>query len=266
MPKGVATLEDLERRARPPPGFAQPMLSPKVASQAPTSSRHAASKQSAPWTASDAQAANGVSPEESGKALLSLLSKAAPSAAPAEQPAPTAITPPPGFPAVSKQQASISWGSSSQLQGIWGAPSPSIKGSQPTWGAPAPALASRANSAHAQLPEAFPLQGHSAQQAAVTEAQSKGLFAPFMQTAASTPGSLPDQPESARQGRSSTAGPPNDGHHAESLPAQPESESISGNTASHAPNPLLALLGQHRSSATQGLSFCSRSAPSFADV
>lgn len=258
MPKGVATLEDLERRARPPPGFAQPMRASNSASQAPTSCHHATVTQAMPlpWSSPDLQAANGVSAEESGKALLSLLSKAAPSAAPAEQPAPTAITPPPGFPAVSKPQAPISWGSSSQLQGIWGAPSPSAKNPQATWGAPAPALASRSNSAQAQLPDAFSMQGHPAEQAAATEVQSKGLFAPFMQTAASTHGSLPDQPNSARQGHSTSTGPLSDGHRADSLPAQPESDSIRGNTASHASNPLLALLGQHRSSATQGLSIC----------
>ncbi|KAL0042518.1 hypothetical protein WJX79_002196 [Trebouxia sp. C0005] len=47
----------------------------------------------------------------------------------------TAITPPPGFSAISKTQAPISWGTSPQLQGIWGAPSPATGGAQANWGA-----------------------------------------------------------------------------------------------------------------------------------
>ena len=259
MPKGVTTLEDLERRAGPPPGFAHLHFPPDSASLEINNNQEAAAPQSAPVPAHTLQAAADLTAQESGKALLSFLSKAAASAdapttstttqpqGPAAAP-PAAVTPPPGFPAVSKPQAPLSWGSTSQLQGIWGAPTPSTSGSQATWGTPAPNPATHANSAHAQPPGAYSLQGHTSEQAAATGAQPRSPFSPFLHTAAS----LPDQPGSARQGQPNPAGLLQDSHRAGSMPAQPEPEGSRGSVAGHASNPLLALLGQHRSSATQG--------------
>lgn len=261
MPKGVATLEDLERHARAPPGFGgQPNLLPK-ASQAFAGTHPAGTlppgsatqPQPAPWGISDAPAADNAAAQESGKALLSLLSKPSSSVQqqPAQQPGSPAITPLPGFPGPTKPQAPISWGSSSQLQGIWGAPTPSSSGSQATWGAPAPAT--RSNSAQAQLPPAYSLQNQTAEQEAGGP-QPHGWPSSVMQTAVSTPGSLPNHLNNgAMQGSFSTTGQLDAQQRAGSIPVQPEMDSMRGSIASNASNPLLALLGQQRSSMTQGM-------------
>ena len=256
MPKGVATLEDLERRARAPPGFGgHPHLPPK-ASQVLAGTHTAASlppgsptgPKSAPRGASETPPADTAALQEPGKAFLSLLSNASPAAASAQQPVSTAMTPPPGFPASSKPQGSISWGSSSQLQGIWGAPTPSSTGSQATWGAPA--SAARSNSTEAQLPKAYSLQSPTAEQGA-GETHLQGWPSTGMGSAATPPGSLPGQP---MQGSFGPAGQPDPQHRAGSVSSmQPETDGIRGSMASNASNPLLALLGQHRSSVAQGM-------------
>lgn len=258
MPKGVATLEDLERHARAPPGFGgHPNLPPK-ASQVFAGAHHApalppgSSTQPKPllWGSSDTPPADPAAAQKSGKALLSLLSNVSSSASSAQQPGATATTPPPGFPASAKPQAPISWGSSSQLQGIWGAPTPSSSGSQATWGTPASATGP--NSAQTQLPKAYSLHSPTAEQGA-GGMQPQGWPSSLMQTAASPADGLPGQPNSAVQGPFSTAGQLDPQHRAGSGPVQPETDSIRGSMASNASNPLLALLGQHRSSMTQGM-------------
>ncbi|KAL3144278.1 hypothetical protein ABBQ32_004044 [Trebouxia sp. C0010 RCD-2024] len=259
MPKGVATLEDLERSVRAPPGFGgQANLLP-TASQTFAGANHSAvlppasAAQPPPvlWAAPDAGAPENAAARDSGKALLTLLSKAAPSTAPMQQqPGSTAITSPPGFPAPTKPpQAPISWGSSSQLQGIWGAPALSSNGSQALWGAPVPEA--RSSPAQTQLPQAYSPHSFTTGQEA-GGAQPQGSFSPLMQTAASTPGSLPEQPNSTMQVHFGTAGQLNPLHRAGSGPMQSESDSVRGSMASNAANPLLALLGQHRSSMNQG--------------
>lgn len=260
MPKGVATLEDLERSARAPPGFGGQPNQPPTASHTFAGAGHAAvllpgsAAQPTPvlWAAPDAGAPENAAAQDSGKALLTLLSKAAPTTAPVQQqPGSMAITSPPGFPAPTKPpQAPSSWGSSSQLQGIWGAPTPSSSGSQALWGAPVPEA--RSSPAQPQLPQAYSLHSHTAGQEAAG-AQPQGLFSPLMQTAASTPGSLPEQPNSTMQVHFGTAGQLDPPHRAGSGPMQPESDSIRGSVASSAANPLLALLGQHRTSMSQGM-------------
>lgn len=260
MPKGVATLEDLERSVRAPPGFGgQANLLP-TASQTFAGANHSAvlppasAAQPPPvlWAAPDAGAPENAAARDSGKALLTLLSKAAPSTAPMQQqPGSTAITSPPGFPAPTKPpQAPISWGSSSQLQGIWGAPALSSNGSQALWGAPVPEA--RSSPAQTQLPQAYSPHSFTTGQEA-GGAQPQGSFSPLMQTAASTPGSLPEQPNSTMQVHFGTAGQLNPLHRAGSGPMQSESDSVRGSMASNAANPLLALLGQHRSSMNQGM-------------
>ena len=138
MPKGVTTLEDLERHARlsghgPPPGFAKPCLealAQRTASRA-AQSNAAANRQTTagPTTPHNTAAAaepSGQSSEDdangaviqrsaaqySGKALLGLLSKGVAAASSPEQaavqPPPTAITPPPGFPPLHRVQAASS--------------------------------------------------------------------------------------------------------------------------------------------------------------
>lgn len=256
MPKGVATLEDLERHARAPPGFGgYPNLPPKAsqvfvgAHPAPALPPGSPTQpKPVPWDTSDSPLADPTAAQESGKALLSLLSNVSSSAASAQQPGATATTPPPGFPASAKPQAPISWSSSSQLQGIWGAPTPSSSGSQATWGAPASATGP--NSAQAPLPKAYSLHSPTAEHGA-GGTQQQAWPSPIMQTAA--PGGLPGQPNSAMQGPFSTAGQLDPAQRAGSVPVQPETESIRGSMASNASNPLLALLGQHRSSVMQGM-------------
>ena len=263
MPKGVATLEDLERNARAPPGFGgqphphptsfQTLQNPGHAAMLPPGS----SAQTTPvlWAAPDSGAPENAAAQDSGKALLTMLSKAAPSSTPPvqQQPGSPAITPPPGFPTASKPpQAPICWGSSSQLQGIWGAPTPSSSGSQALWGAPVPDP--RSSPAQAQPPQAYSMHSHTAGQEA-GGAQPQGLFSPLMQTAASAPGGLLDQPNSAMQAQYGTAGQLESAHRAGSGAVPPEVDSIRGSMASNASNPLLALLGQHRSSMSQGMPF-----------
>lgn len=256
MPKGVATLEDLERHARAPPGFGgQPNL-PSAASHTLAGAGStaalppASAAQPRPLLSAtqDAGAPDLAAAQDSGKALLTLLSKAPPTASAQQQPCPTAIAPPPGFPAPTKQPGPITWGSSSQLQGIWGAPTPSSSGSQAMWGAPAPDA--RSSSAQAQLPQAYSLHSHAAGQEA-GEAQPQ-LFSTLMQTAAGTAGTAPGQPNSAMHAHFSTAGQLDPQHRAGSGPVQPATDSSRGSMASNASNPLLALLGQHRSSMSQG--------------
>lgn len=255
MPKGVATLEDLERHARAPPGFGGHRNPPPKASQ--VFAAHSAlslppgsltQPKPVPWGTSDSLPADPAAAQDSGQALLSLLSNVTASAASAQQPGPTATTPPPGFPASAKPQTPINWGSSSQLQGIWGAPTPS-SGSQATWGAPASAAGP--NSAQAQLPKAYSLQSHTAEQAA-PGTQPQGWPSSLTQTATGPPGVLPGQPNSAMQGPFSTAGQLDHQRRAGSVPTL-EIDSIRGSMASNASNPLLALLGQHRSSMAQGM-------------
>ena len=259
MPKGVATLEDLERHARAPPGFSGHPKLPPTGSQVSAAAHSAAALpaespaqlQPMPWGTSDSLPADPAAAQESGKALLSLLSNVPSSAVSAQQPGSTATTLSPGFPAPVKPQAPISWGSSSQLQGIWGAPTPSSSSSQATWGAPA--SAARPNSAQAQLPKAYSLHSHTAELGA-GGMQPQGWPSSLMQTAASPRGGLPGQPTSAIQGPSSTVGQLDPQHRAGSVPLQPETDNFKGSMASNASNPLLALLGQHRSSMTQGMS------------
>lgn len=257
MPKGVATLEDLERRARAPPGFSGHLTLPPTASQVSAAAHPAVAlptrsptqPKPVPGGNSDFPSADPAAAQESGKALLSLLSSVSSSAAPVQS---TATTPPPGFPAPPKPQAQapISWGSSSQLQGIWGAPTPSSSGTQATWGAPA--FAARPNSPQAQLPKAHSLQSHTAEQGA-GGTQPQGWPSSLMQTAPNPPGGLPGQPNTAMQGPFSTSGQLDPQQRAGSVPVQPETDSIRGSMASNASNPLLALIGQHRSSMTQGM-------------
>lgn len=256
MPKGVATLQDLERHARAPPGFGgQPHLPPKASQVFPGAHTPAAlppgsptGPKPAPGATSEPPPADAAALQKPGKAFLSLLSNVSPSAASAQQPGSIAITPPPGFPAPAKPQGSISWGSSSQLQGIWGAPTPSSTGSQATWGAPASAAG--ANPAEAQLPKAYSLQSPTAEQGP-GDAQLQGWPSSRMGSAATLPGSLPGQP---MQGSFGPAGQPDPQHRAGSVSSlQPETDSIRGSMASNASNPLLALLGQHRSSMAQGM-------------
>lgn len=257
MPKGVATLEDLERHARAPPGFGgQPHMPPRASQVFSTGADTPASlppgsppgPKPAHRSTSETPAADTAVPQEPGKAFLSLLSSVSPAAASAQQSVPTAMTPPPGFPASAKPQGSISWGSSSQLQGIWGAPTPSSTGSQATWGAPA--SAARSNSTEAQLPKAYSLQSPTAEQGA-GDGQLQGWPSTRMGSAATPPGSLPGQ---SMQGSFSPAGQPDLQHRAGSVSSmQPETDGIRGSMASNASNPLLALLGQHRSSVAQGM-------------
>ena len=279
MPKGVTTLEDLERHARasgptPPPGFARPGFSvgahaPVTHSQneeehaatAPTAAAAMSSAQpaqastaaSSPWAGSGAHTAQDAASQDSGKTLLSLLSRAAPAAVPAEQPGRTAITPPPGFPAISKPQAPISWGTSPQLQGIWGAPSPATGGAQATWGAAIPqnnphsnppttqqaAFAQLLQAGAAERPEARPSQ------------QSQAATNLFIQAARVPSGEVPDQPGSAKHEQAGAASLGLD-RMASSGAVQADVDVRSNQAASAAANPLLALLGQHRSSTSSG--------------
>ena len=260
MPKGVATLEDLERHARAPPGFGgHPNLPPKASQVAGAHSAVALPPGSptqpkpAHWGTSGPPPVDPAA-AQSGMALLSLLSNVSSSAASAQQPGSTATTPPPGFPASAKPPAPINWGSSAQLQGIWGAPTPSSSGSQSNWGATASAASP--NSAQVQPPKAYSLQSHTAEQGA-GGMQPQGWPLPLTQTAVSPPGCLPGQPNSAMQGPFSIAGQLDPQRRAGLLPTQLETDSIRGSMASNASNPLLALLGQHRSSMTQGMPWSS---------
>ena len=273
MPKGVTSLEDLERQARasgqtPPPGFAR--LGPQTG---PVSLSHETSRMqngtfaapaAAPSPPRSAQAtppgfpSSGASNvhtgqasagQDSGKTLLNLLSKVSVDA-PREQPQMTAVIPPPGCPP-SSNQASISWGASPQLQGIWGAPGPSSSGAQATWGAPL-STTPRATPSAAQ-----PSQGNAGEQAEMgLLQQSQPPFTAFSQAARMPPGGLADQPGSANREQASAAAVLGLNRRASSGPVQPD---IDGRRdfqfPNHASDPLLAMLGQHRSSAAPGNCF-----------
>ncbi|DBA93794.1 TPA: hypothetical protein ACH3X3_013849 [Trebouxia sp. C0006] len=274
MPKGVTTLEDLERHARasgptPPPGFARPGFSvgahaPMAHSQndeehaatapaaaAAMSPAQATTTASSPWAGSGAHTAQDAASQDSGKTLLSLLTRAAPAGVPAEQPGRTAITPPPGFPAISKPQAPISWGISPQLQGIWGAPSPATGGAQASWGAASNAPRSDTpttqQAAFAQLLQA----GAAERPEARPSQQSQAVSNAFVQAARAPSGEVPDQPGSAKHGQAGAASLGLD-RMASSGAVQADVDVRSSQAASAAANPLLALLGQHRSSTSSG--------------
>jgi len=274
MPKGVTTLEDLERHARasgptPPPGFARPGFSvgahaPMAHSQndeehaatapaaaAAMSPAQATTTASSPWAGSGAHTAQDAASQDSGKTLLSLLTRAAPAGVPAEQPGRTAITPPPGFPAISKPQAPISWGTSPQLQGIWGAPSPATGGAQASWGAasntPRSDTPTTQQAAFAQLLQA----GAAERPEARPSQQSQAVSNAFVQAARAPSGEVPDQPGSAKHGQAGAASLGLD-RMASSGAVQADVDVRSNQAASAAANPLLALLGQHRSSTSSG--------------
>ena len=276
MPKGVTTLEDLERHARasgptPPPGFARPGFSvgphaPVAHSQneeehaataltaaAAMSPAQATTAASSPWAGSGAHTAQDAASQDSGKTLLSLLSRAAPASGPAEQPGRTAITPPPGFSAISKPQAPISWGTSPQLQGIWGAPCSAMGGAQATWGAAIPLNTPRSNppttqqAAFAQLLQA----GAAERPEARPSQQSQAVSNPFVQAARVPSGEVPDQPGSAKHEQAGAALLGLD-RMASSGAVQADVDVRSNQATSAAANPLLALLGQHRSSTSSG--------------
>jgi len=279
MPKGVTTLEDLERYAgasgpTPPPGFARPSFSvgahapvahsqndeehaatapTAAAAMSPARPAQAATAASSPWAGSGAHIAQDAASQDSGKTLLSLLSGAAPAGVPAEQPGRTAITPPPGFSAISKPQAPISWGTSPQLQGIWGAPSPATGGAQATWGAAIPINTPHSNppttqqAAFAQL-----LQGGAAEQPeARPSQQSQAVSNPFGQAARVPSGEVLDQPGSAKHEQARAASLSLN-RMASSGAVQADVDVRRDQAASPAANPLLALLGQHRSSTSSG--------------
>ncbi|KAA6420239.1 MAG: hypothetical protein FRX49_09723 [Trebouxia sp. A1-2] len=277
MPKGVTTLEDLERHARasgptPPPGFARPGFpvgahAPVAHSQndqehattAPTAAAimspaqpvPALTNASSPWAGSGAHTAQDAASQDSGKTLLSLLSRAAPASVPAEQPGRTAITPPPGFSAISKTQAPISWGTSPQLQGIWGAPSPATGGAQANWGAasntPRSDTPTTQQAAFAQLLQA----GAAERPEARPSQQSQAVPSAFVQAAYVPSGEVPDQPGSAKHEQAGLASLGLD-RMASSGAVQADVDVRSNQAASAAANPLLALLGQHRSSTYSG--------------
>lgn len=277
MPKGVTTLEDLERHARasgqtPPPGFARTSLKTDAqhsvaeiardgqeAAAAPTALAAMLAQASLPGSmagATNAGNAQDAAAQDSGQTLLSLLSKAASAAAPAEQPAPTAITPPPGFPAISKPQAPISWGTSPQLQGIWGAPSPSSSGAPATWGAPMPTAAHSSVPTSQQAAFAQLLQGGAAEQLEARPSQQLPVAsAPVMHAARVPSGGLPDQPGSAIQQRAGATAMLGMDRMASSGAAPAEADIRRDQAPSHASNPLLALLGQHRPSVASGVAF-----------
>lgn len=271
MPKGVATLQDLERHAgasgpTPPPGFARPGFS--VGAHAPVAhsqkdKEHTAASSTAAAAMSSAQpaqalaaasspwAAQDAASQDSGKALLSLLSKAAPASGPAEQPGRTAITPPPGFSAISKPPAPVSWGTSPQLQGIWGAPSPATGGAQATWGAalntPRLDTPTTQQAAFAQLLQA----GAAEQPEARPSQQSQAVSNLFVQAARVPSGEVQDQPGSAKHEQAGAALLGLD-RMASSGAIQADADVRSNQAASAAANPLLALLGQQRSSTSSG--------------
>ena len=278
MPKGVTTLEDLERHARasgptPPPGVARPGFSvgphapvpadsqndeehaaiapTAAAAMSPAQPAQATTAASSPWAGSGAQTAQDAASQDSGKTLLSLLSRAAPAGVPAEQPGRTAITPPPGFPAISKPQAPISWGTSPQLQGIWGAPSPATGGAQATWGAASNAPRSDTpttqQAAFAQLLQA----GAAERPEARPSQQSQAVSNAFVQAARVPSGEVPNQPGSAKHEHAGAASLGVD-RMASSGAVQADADVRSNQAASAAANPLLALLGQHRSSTSSG--------------
>lgn len=269
MPKGVTSLEDLERQARasgqtPPPGFARlgPQMGPvslshetsrmqngTIAAPSPPRSAQATPPGFPSWGASNVHTGQASAGQDSGKTLLNLLSKVSVDA-PREQPQMTAVIPQPGFPP-SSNQASINWGASPQLQGIWGAPGPSSSGTQATWGAPL-STTPRANPSAAQ-----PSQGNAGEQAEMgLLQQSQPAFTAFAQAARMPPGGLADQPGSANREQASAAAVLGLNRRASSGPVQPD---IDGRRDSqfpnHASDPLLAMLGQHRSSAASGNCF-----------
>ncbi|KAL0040376.1 hypothetical protein WJX77_005316 [Trebouxia sp. C0004] len=275
MPKGVTTLEDLERHAgasgpTPPPGFARPGF--PVGAHAPVAHSHndeehaasaptaaaamspaqpvqAVTATSSPWASSGAPTAQDAASQDSGKTLLSLLSRSALASGPAEQPSRTAITPPPGFSAISKPQAHISWGTSPQLQGIWGAPSTATGGAQATWDAAIPLNTPGSNppttqqAAFAQLLQA----GAAERPEARPSHQSHAVSNPFIQAARVPSSEVPDQPGSTKHEQAG-AGLLGFDRRASSGAVQADVDVRRDQATSAAANPLLALLGQHRSS------------------
>ncbi len=270
MPKGVTTLEDLERHARasgqaPPPGFARPGLNmrshPPLADGLPDGQGAAASVASPArpalattpgsllWGASDAHMSQDAAAQDSGKALLGLLSKAADTVVPGEHRMPTAVTPPPGFPAINKPQAPLSWGTSPQLQGIWGAPTSSSSGAQAAWGAPLSNTPRMHSSTAQSATFAQPSQGDAAEQPDPRSSQqSQGPFTPFMQAAHVPAGGLPEPQGSAIPDQAAAAPLLNLDIRTSSGAVQAEADGRRDSAPSHATNPLLAMLGQHRPS------------------
>ena len=278
MPKGVTTLEDLERQGRiagqtPPPGFARPSCSmdihpyvaetPQGSQLTPADSAPAPSQpqplQATPGSTTplDPNSCQDCAAPDSGKTLLSLLSNGGPALAATDLPRSTAITPPPGFAAIPKPQlhTPIPWGTSPQLQDIWGAPGPSISGSQPTWGAPVSSALPGNPTTGRQASFAEPSQRGGAEQSDARQ-QSQAAFSSFAQVRRSPSAGLSEMPASANSDRGTAFGLLGYDRRSSSGAMQPDLESpishLSSHHGHHGPhdvsNPLLAMLGQHRPS------------------
>ena len=276
VPRGAAKLEEIERRqsgslevtqlsnasasqtdshTKFPATSAPPVMA--RAESAPAAEVSAAPSTESPFAALAPDQPSH--PAETGKALLNMLASTSAASSRA-----ASVTPPPGF-ATSKAPSAINWGSSNHLQGIWGAPTstPGLTG-QPDWGpppaaGPAPLSAAFARSvspATSQLlPQQQMMQQHIQQEASAPHIDQRlllplqGASAPFpINPAAPFTGHL-DQLSRAQQAQQALAALSNRDASAASVLQQDSS----GNRAVDASqNPLLALLGRHNASATQG--------------
>ena len=295
MPKGVTRLEDLEKRHSGNDGTGQPNSSssayaapqvenPAAAADADTDAAAQTSTTgpaqsltagpTEPVPSPFAMAADPASqqPSETGKTLLNMLSNA-PSMTSARS---AAVSPPPGFLA-NKTPPAISWGSSGQLQGIWGAPT-ATPGAAPqaVWGPPAssstsslPTSAQQALHQSASQQQLWPqhLQQQQSQQQQAQQQQPQlhevsvqhleqrlqqppqSPAVPFGHSPSTPFSNQHDQLARAEQARRALAALGSSGHAASNL-LQPDSKGSTNVNA--AQNPLLALLGRHNAAAAPG--------------
>lgn len=280
MPKGVTRLEDLEQRHSGQFEAVQPDSSvtstqadsypgaPAAAASAPAppAAQAPGTAPSEPAQSPFAMVSNLASqqPSETGKTLLNMLSNA-PSMTSGRS---AAISPPPGF-VTNKNPSAISWGSSGQLQGIWGAPTAALgSAAQAVWGPPSSSsTASVVSAAQQAVHQSISQQQLSSQQLQQQQPQQheisaqqleqrlsqqlQGSGGPFTNSASTSFSHQQEQLARAQQARQALAALGNSGHPAGHL-LQPDSKAST--TVDPASNPLLALLGRHNAAAAPGTS------------